>query len=417
MANQVGGEFVRGWPELIAAVIGVGIGVSSLPFYTAGLFIGPLQSAFGWSLGAASSGNLALSLGLGLAAPLVGRLVDRIGARAVVIPGLLLEAFSFLLLAAMGGSFFQYVGIVFAMGLLCAGASPLSLTKVINARFVRARGLALGFCLMGTGLTAAVAPPILSRVIAAYGWRAGYLALACAVLALTPSALLIRAMPTSLTVEETNCVRADFRLSDGRFWILIVASVLAAASLAGLVIHLTPMLIDLGATPVGAASRVGAIGIAVLSARLLVGAALDRLPAPWVGAVLMAAAAGGALVLRYAGLEGALLAALSFGLGVGAEVDLIAYLCARYFGLRAYGRAYGLLYGATLLAAGLGPLAFGMIADQPGGYGVVLLLAAGFLAGSAVLLLSLGSDRYSATAPIGLVDPGLADSNRDVAAL
>lgn len=292
------------------------------------------------------------------------------------------------------------------MGLLCAGASPLSLTKVINARFVRARGLALGFCLMGTGLTAAVAPPILSRVIAAHGWRAGYLALACAVLALTPSALLIRVMPTLPTVDETNCVRADFRLSDGRFWILIAASVLAVASLAGLVIHLTPILIGLGETPVGAASRVGAIGMAILCARLLVGAALDRLPATWVGAVLMAAA-GGALLLRYAGLEGVLLAALSFGLGVGAEVDLIAYLCARYFGLRAYGRAYGLLYGATLLAAGLGPLAFGMIADRPGGYGAVLLLAAGFLAGSAVLLLSLGSGRYSEQGPIGLIDPGL----------
>jgi MFS family permease len=387
-------EFIQGWPVLFAAAIGVGIGVSSLPFYTAGLFIGPLRIAFGWSRGAASSGNLALSLGIALASPFLGRVIDRVGARVVVIPALLLQALLFGLLAIMGGSLAIYLGIVFAMGALGAGASPLSFTKVVNTRFVRARGLALGFCLMGAGVAAAVAPPLLGRVIGAYGWRAGYLALAVVVLALTPFALLLGEprRPVDRPTAQTGADGAP--MADRRFWVLFAASVLAAASLSGLVIHLTPILTEMGATPTAAAGRAGAIGVAIIAARLLVGAALDRFPAPWVGAVLMGAAGAGALILRYAGLPGALPAALLFGLGVGAEVDLIAFMCARYFGLQAYGRAYGSIYGGTLLAAGFGPLAFGLVADRAGGYGAPMLAAAAALAGSACLLLSLAASPH-----------------------
>ena len=41
------GEFKRGWPVLAAAAVGVGLGLSPLPFYTIGVMIPPLLQEFG----------------------------------------------------------------------------------------------------------------------------------------------------------------------------------------------------------------------------------------------------------------------------------------------------------------------------------------------------------------------------------
>jgi hypothetical protein len=102
----------------------------------------------------------------------------------------------------------------------------------------------------------------------------------------------------------------------------------------------------------------------------------------------MAAAAAGALLLTLASPADAVAAALLLGAGLGAEVDLISFLAARDFGLAGYGRAYGLVYGGTLVAAGAGPFGFGLIADR-GGYGPALAASAVALAMAAALLLSL----------------------------
>jgi predicted MFS family arabinose efflux permease len=375
-------------------MIGVGVGVSALPFYTAGLFIGPLCAQFGWTRAEASGGTLALSLGIALGAPLVGRLVDRFGARAVALPSLLVEASVFLILARLAGSPVAYVGALFAMGFLGAGASPLAFTEVVNVRFVRARGLALGICLMGAGLTATLAPALLSLVIASHGWRAAYVGLALVVLAATPLTVLLGRRVERPDSDLPPPLRGSFSvvLSQGRFWILIAASALAAFGIAGVVVHLVPILLERGLSVVAASHRASAIGVAVIVTRVLIGAALDRLSARWVGASIMAAAMFASLLLMGAAPEASFAAALLLGGGLGAEIDLISYLCARDFGLAAYGRTYGLIYAATLLAAGAGPLGFGLIADLGGGYGIALAASAVVLALSAILLLFLRKD-------------------------
>jgi predicted MFS family arabinose efflux permease len=374
---------------LLAATIGVGVGVSSLPFYTAGLFIASLRQEFGWTRAAASSGNLALSLGIALGVLIVGRLVDRFGARAVIIPSLVLEALAFLVLTHTGRSYPAYVSTLFAMGLLGAGASPLAFTKSINAHFVLARGLALGACLMGTGLAATVAPPLLSRVITDYGWRMGYLVLAVTVLAVTPTAVVLKSSRATVEVEPESVGQSGPVMATARFWMLLLASVLAAAGIAGAVIHLVPILTERGMTPIAAASRASAIGVAVMTGRLVIGAALDRFPAQWIGGLTMTISAAGSLLLVYGGAGGSLPAALMLGAGLGAEMDLISYICVRYFGLRTYGRAYGVVYAATLLAAGAGPLIFGLLAGAAARYDTALWASAAALAASATLLFCL----------------------------
>ncbi len=377
---------------LAAATLGVGVGFSSLPFYTAGLFIGPLRAAFGWTRAQAGSGNLALALGLALGASLVGRLVERFGIRRVALAGLIVEAAVFAFLSRFNGPPLVYVGALFAMAVLGAGASPLTFTLAVNRRFERARGLALGVCLMGAGLAGALAPLLLGPVIAAAGWRAAYGVLAAVVLVASPLALALggrgadgRAPPAAAPPPPPT-IRSV--LSRWRFWALLGASALAAFAIAGASVHFVPILTERGLDPAAAAGRASLIGLSVIATRVLIGAALDRLSARWVGAAVMAAAAAGALLLTLASPANAIAAALLLGAGLGAEVDLISFLAARDFGLAGYGRAYGLVYGGTLVAAGAGPFGFGLIADH-GGYGPALAASAVALAMAAALLLSL----------------------------
>jgi cyanate permease len=75
----------------------------------------------------------------------------------------------------------------------------------------------------------------------------------------------------------------------------------------------------------------------------------------------------------------------------------MAFLVARYFGLKSYGAIYGALYGFFALGAGIGPVIFGKSFDRTGSYSSVLLLSALLLLAGSASLLALG--RYRRFSP------------------
>jgi MFS family permease len=88
------------------------------------------------------------------------------------------------------------------------------------------------------------------------------------------------------------------------------------------------------------------------------------------------------------------------GLALGAELDIIAYLTSRYFGLRAFGAIYSLLVAAFAVAGALGPLAMGAGFDSTGSYRGTLIpfLLAALIA--AVLMSRLGPYRFLPQQPV-----------------
>jgi MFS family permease len=87
--NQAAAEFRRGWSVILAAAVGVGLGVTGLPIYTTGQFILPLQTAFGWNRAEISSGLLCLTVVGVVMAPIIGLLTERFGVRRVAITAML----------------------------------------------------------------------------------------------------------------------------------------------------------------------------------------------------------------------------------------------------------------------------------------------------------------------------------------
>jgi predicted MFS family arabinose efflux permease len=173
------------------------------------------------------------------------------------------------------------------------------------------------------------------------------------------------------------------------YWIIMAAIFSLSLGLGGLMIHFVPILLEMDFTTSNAAKIAGVIGIAVVLGRLLVGFAVDRIFAPRVAIAILLACVCGVLALATLGSVVAVPAAFVIGFSVGAEVDLIGYLVARYFGINAYGQIYGRQYATFLIATGLSPVILGAVRDATGNYTASLFTAAAFMVLSASLFAKL----------------------------
>jgi cyanate permease len=181
------------------------------------------------------------------------------------------------------------------------------------------------------------------------------------------------------------------------FWMLCATFAVMSLSFMGLVPHFVPLLGDAGLDPRAAGALAGEMGLAVIASRMLVGLALDRLFAPYIATAICLVAAAGNLVFLTQGVGAATFTAIAMGLALGAELDLMGFLVARYFGLARFGKIYGWLYFAFIFASGIGPLWVGGVRDATGDYSRALLISvAGLLLSGAGFL---AMPRYPDPAP------------------
>ena len=95
------------------------------------------------------------------------------------------------------------------------------------------------------------------------------------------------------------------------------------------------------------------------------------------------------MILLVWGVRAAALGAVATGLANGAEIDLIGFMTARYFGLRAFGQIYGILYAVYVVGASVSVWLYGRVFDLTGSYDTALEMAAATLSLSALLFLLL----------------------------
>jgi MFS family permease len=402
MATDVMDEFRRGWRTLLASSFGNGSGLSGLPFYTFGVFVVPLVAAFGWTRGQVSIAASFLIVGTAITAPIIGSIIDRYGARRVGILSMIALSLGYAVLTQLGGSIAMFYAAWLLMSLVGGGTTPVVWTRTVAVWFDKGRGLALGLALAGSGLASIFAPVLTTRAINAWGWQGGYLALAGFILLVAvpliwvfladrpPETAQSRAAAASarelpgLTLEQSRQTAAFWKIAIGFFF---VSGVIAA-----LIINLVPLLIDRGLSKEDAAGVAGVMGIAVLSGRIAIGFLLDRLSAPLVARTLLAFCAVGCVLLSLPGTPTWVvgIAVLSLGLAAAAEVDLVAFLTSRYFGMKAYGKIYGWQLTAFYLGAAIGPFAAGLAYDHFQSYVPTLYFAAGALLFGSIVTGTLG---------------------------
>lgn len=250
----------------------------------------------------------------------------------------------------------------------------------------------MGISLTSTGVAAFLIPKYLTPYVAEHGWRAGYLVLFSILLVVIPIVwLLIRDNPpamdnetgegpialTGSTFQEATKTRT--------FWQIALIFLLISIAVVGLIPSFIPLLQDAGLSAAEAGSFAAILGASVMLGRLLTGFLIDRIFAPYVTAVVFTLVACGCLALGLGGIQYALVAAIALGFAIGAEVDLIGYFTAKYFGLKNYGTIYGFQYSTFNFGAAISPVLAGYIWDTTGNYDMALIGAA-ILIGIAIII-------------------------------
>jgi len=387
-----GNRHYPGWKTVFACSAGAFF--AAFPYYSFSVFLRPVSEEFSWSRESAATGFSVMALVAAAAAPIVGRLVDRLGARRIVVAALTTIGLGAISLSMLTPSLAHLYAVCAVMGFATIGASGVAYSRVIFGWFDRLRGRALGTMLAGGIVSAIVLPPIVVRIIRTFGWRTAWVVLGVTIIAMGLPIVIrfLRERPAAADAAVTAASGATIgaALRSRLFWTLIVVVFGAAMMMTGALVHTSALLTDRGFSPDRAAAVMSTMGAANLMFRLLTGWLLDRYPAPRVAAVLLTGGAIGGVLMATADTFGeALLAGFLIGGGAGGEYDINPYLLSRYFGLRSLATLYGFNWMALGLASSIGPILMGRAYDATGSYAVILSELAVVTLAVAALVLTL----------------------------
>lgn len=386
--DQPSNEFTAGSVRAaLAAAFGAFVSIGPIVASTFGIFLSAFTHQFGWSRAAFSVAVLICALVGAVVTPLAGRVVDRFGVRAVMLPAVALFGLAMMGVMLVQGQIWQLYACYAAVGVTAGFQNMVAYSKVVSVWFHRHRGLVLSLVSTCYGVGYAIMPKVVQPLIATHGWRFGYLCLGSIVLA----SLLV--LVPFLRLPEQESSRGSCDLNDGRrpshfdsqgltpgqaahrpaFWILLLVLVLGVTSLIGTVAHLFPMLLDRGYSARFATTTLSLFALGGIIGQLSYGALVDRVNSPKVALPFFVASLLGLAALRYGASDNVLLIGAAFmGIGQGSELGLTAYFAGRYFGLRHLGEIYGYLYAAATVASGIGPVLMGFAYDRSHSYALML---------------------------------------------
>ncbi|MGD9812630.1 MAG: MFS transporter [Sphingobium sp.] len=376
----------------------------TIVYYSIGLFMAPLTDEFGWNRTQISLGASISSLILVPISPFVGAAIDRWGVRRLALPGVMLTATAMSSFALANGSPEQWAMLWAVFAICTAFLKATVWTAAVSSRFTASRSMALAVVLCGASISAVLVPPLTRWLIADFGWRTAYVALAVGWgLPVFVMCLLFlfdvhddhrrssktsarRAAPTLCGLSTREALRslAIFRIG--------LATLITLLLTASLVVHQVPLLIDAGFTRTDAAYLASLSGIASVAGSLISGWLMDRFEAGVVGVITNIAAAAALVLLlepfRTPGLI--VFAMIVIGYSGGTKLQLCGYLTSVYGGMRNYGKIFGVMGSIIAVTSAIGPMLGGLIYDRTGSYSLLIILAIPGSLLSAALLFRLG---------------------------
>jgi MFS family permease len=381
---------------VFACTVGNAVGMTPMVYTVFGLFLLPISLEFNWPRSSVSLVLLIVAVAGAVGYPIVGRLIDRYGARAVILPGVVGFAAAVSAVSLIGASRPQLYLAYALVGIAGTIPSSVTFTKVIAGWFDRHRGLSLGIVGgLGNGIGSALSPLFTHALIAQHGWRGAYQGLGAAIIAIgLPTVwVLLRDPPGTARSMPADAGGTDgMTLAQARgtatFWIILAAIALGAGCMTAVFAHVVPMLIDRGVSSERATLVLVTFSMVTAAWQVAVGALLDRVPRAWVAAPFyLSALAGLALFAWSSRFPPLLVAGVLMGLGLGTEYGVLPYFLSRYFGVRHYGAISGIVYGVIVLIQGLTPFLMDLVFDRTGSYrAAIIVICAGLACGAALIL-------------------------------
>jgi MFS family permease len=416
--------FFYGWVVVIVTFVTMGIGVNARTAFS--LFYPPILSEFGWERGVTAG---AFSFGFvvsGIMSPLIGRLMDHGGPRAVMELGIALMGGGLLLAPLTREPWHLYVtiGVMVGAGSVCLGYSGFSL--FLPNWFIRRRGLATGIAFAGVGIGSVTLLPWVQHLIEQTGWRTACTAMGLMVLiVLAPINLLLRkrpedigllpdgdAAPTATSTKPVSnivdpvWVATDWTLAralrTARFWWIALGYFCGLYIWYAVQVHQTKFLLDIGFSPNVGVWALGVVSLLGIPGQIVMGHVSDRIgrESIWAISCLGFAICFAALIaLKYEpSLWLVYLMVFTQGaLGYGLTSVMGAVVLEIFQGAH-YGSIFGTIMLSALAGGAAGPWVTGLLHDLAGTYTIAFAIGIGVSVLSAVAIWQASPGRVRSVA-------------------
>lgn len=400
MRNSMRLPFFYGWIIIAVTFVTMAIGVNARTAFS--LFFPPIIDEFGWERGVTAG---AFSFGFlvsGAVSPLIGRMMDRFGPRAVMELGVGLMAGGLLLapLTTQPWHLYLTIGVLVGTGSICLGYSGQSL--FLPNWFSRRRGLAIGLAFAGVGLGSMTLLPWVQHMIEQTGWRTACTAMGVMVLVvLAPINLLLwkrpediglrpdgDAAPSASSAKPTsNIVDPDWAGIDWTLWRALRTARfwwIASGYFGGLYIwyavqvHQTKYLLDIGFSPGVAVWALGLVSLLGIPGQILLGHVSDRMGREWIWSAscfgfAICFAALIALKFYPTSLLVWVMVLAQGALGYGLT-SIMGAVVVEIFQGKHYGSIFGTVMLAALAGGAAGPWITGFLYDLSGSYTLAFII-------------------------------------------
>jgi len=385
--------FFYGWVvvAVTAIIVLVTAGVRAAP----GAFLLSMTGEPGWSTASVSFVAAAGLIVFGLAGPVSGSLMGRIGVKNVVLLSLVVTGTS-LIAASFSREIWQLTLLFGLLSGLGTGLVASVLGPTVATRwFVKDRGLVVGLFGASNSAGQLVFFPLLTGLAVAAGWRAGAVILGVLALALlVPAIIWLKNDPADvgerprgakdgeihhIRPPDRGVMRGAVRTSD--FWFLAGTFFICGATSNGLVgQHFIPHAVDHGFTPVAASTALAVMGVFNFIGTIASGWLTDRVDPRKLLLVYYAFRGVSLLFLPFIHDTMSIGAfAVLFGLDYIATVPPTVALVADRFGQHNVGVVYGWVFAAHMIGAAIAAWVAGIVRENVGDYAAAFV-AAGWIA-------------------------------------
>ena len=400
-SSRIRFPFYYGW-VIVGVVALSGFTQSAGTFPVLGVLLNPITDEFGWShtvfTGATSIGTI---IG-GVVALVVGPMVDRAGARWILVVAFTALGASFVMMAGVT-QLWQFYVLQIVSRVSNMGMIALATQVIIPKWFVERRGRAVALGSLGIMAGNAVTPLYVQYVLGIWGWRwaSASAGIVIWVVSLLPVAMFLRRTPEDMGLLPDGVTQEEMerRIAEGvdgggagsvgpeislllrqvvrlpSFYLLVAAFSLAFGVFPGLLLHLIPYLTEQGIDP-----SLGVWVVAVWSASGAIGALVAGLLTERYGARLSLAASfvlmatGFWFLLAVDSIQLSLVWGAYMGVLGGGMMTFYQIIFADYYGRESLGAVRGVVWPVQMLTNAAGPLSAAVVHDLTGNYNLIFTI-------------------------------------------
>ena len=394
----------RVWLIMLAPFLVATVSMGSYQ-YTHGLFVDPLGQAFGWSRTEVSASLSFAAVGI-ITAPFLGRLLDKYGAKPVMLCSVALMGSSFVLRPFMTELWHLYA-ISFLQFMAINGTVMLPAGRLVGIWFKKNRGQVLGITMMGNNFGGLVLPPVIGAILVSFSWQIAYYAIAI-MFALVWLYTIKFESENKVSDSKSNIntristdpaqilpgMTLQEAIKTKSFYLIAIITPIGSLAFSMVLPHVIDNYTNAGVSLLTAASGLVVLSTFGMIGKIFWGAVGEKITGRKALMCSFSVTIVG-IVLMYNPVAGPLLwiAAAVFGLGMGAFGPLYTMIIQDLFGLRNYGAISGLLGLTGVISFGAGPIMGGLSYDMAGTYKPIILAASIGIAIGVLLLTQVPGGR------------------------